>query len=195
MMNCFEARQDFVGFWQQRARGRTPPRVACASQGMLEVRPRISRLCADGADAPFRGRSRRPSPQSARRSHDAPQSMRQDVPHLDFPINMNGLRSADAQRAAEIVRRASVYRLADRRPSRRWREAAAGLSAVAAAVLLALLLGGRAVPVLRRRPGQFGFDFRDDCTAGHGFPRAADTHDSRGEQRPCRIVERAGSSW
>ncbi len=50
---------------------------------------------------------------------------------------MNGLRSADAQRAAEIVRRASVYRLADRRPSLRWREAAAGLSAVAAAVLLA----------------------------------------------------------
>jgi hypothetical protein len=60
----------------------------------------------------------------------------QEVGHPDLAFDVNGLRSADALRAAEILRRASVYRLADRRPLRPWRDAAAGLSAVAAAMLL-----------------------------------------------------------
>ena len=46
------------------------------------------------------------------------------APHIahgistNFHVNLNGVRSADTQRAAEIVQRASVYRLAERRPSR-----------------------------------------------------------------------------
>jgi hypothetical protein len=59
-----------------------------------------------------------------------------DVSHLELPGNLEGTRRADAHRAAEILRRASVYRLADRRPSHRLRDAAAGFSAMAAAALL-----------------------------------------------------------
>jgi hypothetical protein len=83
------------------------------------------------------GGSPKAEPSIGGAAHPSPQTMPQEVPHRDFPLDLNGLRSADTERAAEILRRASVYRLADRRPSRQWREAAAGLSAVAAAVLLA----------------------------------------------------------
>ena len=56
--------------------------------------------------------------------------------NIDRRIDMNGARRANAQRATEILHRASVYRIPQRRPMHQWREAAAALSAMAAAVLV-----------------------------------------------------------
>ena len=136
MMNCFEARRDFVGFWQSALEGERRRELLAHLKGCLKC-DRAFRAFALTAPMLHCGSAAAGQPSIGAASHDSPQTMPQDVPHLDFPIDMNGLRSADAHRAAEILRRASVYRLADRRPSLRWREAAAGLSAVAAAVLLA----------------------------------------------------------
>jgi hypothetical protein len=135
MMNCFEARQDFVGFWQSAFEGERRRELLAHLKECLKC-DRAFRAFALTAPMLHSGGAAKSEPAIGEASHEPPQSMRQDVPHLDFPIGMNGPRSADAHRAAEILRRASVYRLADRRPSRHWREAAAGLSAVAAAVLL-----------------------------------------------------------
>ncbi|MGA8567745.1 MAG: hypothetical protein WB580_08145 [Candidatus Binataceae bacterium] len=137
MMNCFEARQDFVGFWQSALDGERRRELLAHFKGCSKCDRafRAFALTAPMLHSGSGGAAAEPAIGAAARS--MPQSMPQDVPHLDIPINMNGLRSADPHRAAEILRRASVYRLADRRPSRDWREAAAGLSAVAAAVLLA----------------------------------------------------------
>jgi len=135
MMNCFEARQDFVGFWQSALEGERRRELLAHLKGCLKC-DRAFRAFALTAPMLHSGGVAKTEPSIGAAAHDAPQSMRQDAPHLGFPIDMNGLRRADAHRAAEILRRASVYRLADRRPSRHWREVAAGLSAVAAAVLL-----------------------------------------------------------
>jgi len=135
-MNCFEARQDFVGFWQQALEGERRRELLAHLKGCTKC-DRAFRAFALTAPMLHSGSAAAARPSISAAPHDLPQTKPQDIPHLDFSIDMNGLRSADAQRAAEIVRRASVYRLADRRPSLRWREAAAGLSAVAAAVLLA----------------------------------------------------------
>lgn len=135
-MNCFEARQDFVGFWQQALEGERRRELLAHLKGCSKC-DRAFRAFALTAPMLHSGGAAAARPSINAALHDLPQTKPQDIPHLDFSIDMNGLRSADAQRAAEIVRRASVYRLADRRPSLRWREAAAGLSAVAAAVLLA----------------------------------------------------------
>ncbi len=136
MMNCFEARQDFVGFWQRALEGERR-RELLAHLKRCSKCDRAFRAFALAAPMLHSGSAAAAQPSINAPAHDLPQTMPRDVPHLEFPIDMNGLRSADANRAAEILRRASVYQLADRRPSRRWREAAAGLSAVAAAVLLA----------------------------------------------------------
>jgi hypothetical protein len=135
-MNCFEARQDFVGFWQQALEGERRRELLAHLKGCSKC-DRAFRAFALTAPMLHSGGAAAARPSINAGPHDLPQTKPQDIPHLDFSIDMKGLRSADAQRAAEIVRRASVYRLADRRPSLRWREAAAGLSAVAAAVLLA----------------------------------------------------------
>jgi hypothetical protein len=135
MMNCFEARQDFVSFWRSALEGERRRELLAHLKGCLKC-DRAFRTFALTAPMLHSGGVAKTEPSIGAASHDAPQRMRQDGPHLGFPIEMNGLRRADAHRAAEILRRASVYRLADRRPSRHWRESAAGLSAVVAAVLL-----------------------------------------------------------
>lgn len=143
MMNCFEARQDFVGFWRgtldgERRRALLAHLKGCskcdrAFRAFALTAPLLhsgggATAAAGGIDATAHAA---PQDDSHTASHVAPRDSQ------GVPINMNGVRSADARRAAEILRRASVHRLAGRRPSRQWRDAAAGLSAVAAAVLLA----------------------------------------------------------
>jgi len=138
MMNCFEARQDFVGFWQGMLDGdqrrellthlRGCPKCDRAFRAFALTAPMLH---AKGAAADKAG--------IGAPSHTAPHVTPQVAENvqIDMPINMNGVRRADAHRAAEILRHASVYRLAGRRPSRPWRNAAAGLSTMAAAVMLA----------------------------------------------------------
>ncbi len=133
MMNCFEARQDFVGFWQgaldgERRRELLGHLKGCAKcdRAFRAFALTAPMLHAAGAWPDKAGIS---APHAAQ---NVPQSVRSDM-----PIDINGVRRADAHRAAEILRHASVYRLADSRQSHQWRNAAAGLSAAAAAVLLA----------------------------------------------------------
>jgi hypothetical protein len=134
-MNCFEARQDFVGFWQSALVGDRRHELrehlkGCAKcdRAFRSFALTAPMLHSTGALADEAGIST--MPQGAQ---IAPQTVSSNV----VPIDLNGVRRADTHRAAEILRRASVYRLAERRPSRSWRDAAAGFSAVAAAVLLA----------------------------------------------------------
>jgi hypothetical protein len=155
MMNCFEARQDFVSFWQSALDGERRRELLAHLKGCARC-DRAFRAFALTApmlhlrDAAVAGEDRISAP-----PHTAPQHVPRATPHavqnaspsglrnvsqnlpIDMPVNMSGVLRADAPRVAEILRRASVYRLAERRPARPWREAAAGLSAVAAAVLLA----------------------------------------------------------
>ena len=132
MMNCFETRQDFVGFWQrsldvERRRNLLAHLKGCAKcdRAFRAFALTAPMLHATSATAGVAGNG------ASHAAHQIPQNIR-----TEQPIDMNGVRRADAHRAAEILRQASVYRLADRRPSHQWR-AAAGLSAAAAAVLLA----------------------------------------------------------
>ena len=134
-MNCFEARQDFVGFWQSALDGDRRHELrehlkGCAKcdRAFRSFALTAPMLHSTGASADKSGIST--IPQGAQ---STPQMVSSDVVSID----MNGVRPADAHRSAEILRRASVYRLAERRPSHSWRDAAAGFSAVAAAVLLA----------------------------------------------------------
>ena len=131
MMNCFEARQDFVGFWQS-ALGDERRRNLLAH---LKGCPKCDRAFrAFALTAPMLHAGNGATAESARGA--TPAGGRFGVSHLELSGKLDGTRSADAHRAAEILRRASVYRLADRRPSHRLRDAAAGFSAMAAAALL-----------------------------------------------------------
>jgi hypothetical protein len=135
-MNCFEVRQDFVGFWQrtlddQRRRELLDHLKGCSKcdrsfRGFALTAPMLHSRSATAAASTSSAMIR-----AAREGLDISDASPQ-APHL----NMNGVRSADAQRAAEIVRRASLYRLAASRPSPAWRYAAAGFSAAAAAMML-----------------------------------------------------------
>lgn len=143
MMNCFEARQDFVGFWRGALDGERRRALLAHLNGCSKC-DRAFRAFALTAPM-LHSRSGATAAEGGidATAHAAPQDGSREAAHVaphasqSVPIDMNGVRSADARRAAEILRRASVHRLADRRPSRQWREAAVGLSAVAAAVLLA----------------------------------------------------------
>jgi hypothetical protein len=155
MMNCFEARQDFVGFWQsvldgERRRELLTHLKGCAKcdrafRAFALTAPmlHLTGVAADKAVADEGGILATPHGVSRDVPDIAPNiaaHVKQSAPlsaSITMPIEMGGVRRADAHRAAEILRRASVYRLAERRPSRPWRDAAAGLSAVAAAVLFA----------------------------------------------------------
>ncbi len=136
MMNCFETRQEFVSFWRG-ALDRERRRVLLAHLQGCSKCDRAFRTFA--LTAPML----HPKGEAVAASGDAaPQAvsrgMPQDLPQ-DLPIgmSMSGARRADATRAAEILRRASVCRLEPRRRVRQWRELAAGVSAVAAAALVA----------------------------------------------------------
>jgi hypothetical protein len=142
MMNCFEARQDFVSFWRgaldgERRRELLAHLMGCAKcdRALRTFALTAPMLHSGGAAAEEAASSATQQHASRDVLHIAPQVPR-SAP-AGTPIDLSGVRSADADRAVEILRRASVYRLVERRPRRAWRDAAAGLSAVAAAVLLA----------------------------------------------------------
>lgn len=142
MMNCFEARQDFVGFWRGALDGERRRELLAHLKGCSKCDRAFRAFALTAPMLHSKGEATLEAGISAP-PHTAPQDDQHLTPPVaqnapqNAPIDMNGVRRADAQRAAEILRRASVYRLAERRPSRQWRDAAAGLSAVAAAVLLA----------------------------------------------------------
>lgn len=143
MMNCFEARQDFVHFWQSALDGERRRDLLAHLKGCSKC-DRAFRAFAltapmlHSGSAAAAGFAARPT--SEKRSDAMPEEF--SLPEVgnpdlaDLAFDVHGLRNADARRAAEILRRASGYRLAASRSSRPWRDAAAGLSAVAAAVLL-----------------------------------------------------------
>jgi hypothetical protein len=149
MMNCFEARQDFASFWRHALGGERRRELL----GHLKECAKCDRAFrAFALTAPLLHASGGPRATAVELAgsatrHDSPRSAVQVPPQAaaqvppgartGAPINLDGVRSASADRAAEILRRASVYRLAERRPAPAWRAAAAACSAVAAAVLLA----------------------------------------------------------
>lgn len=121
MMNCFKARPLFVAFWR----------------GTLDTRRREELLAhlkgcskCDRAFRAFALTAPMLYPKGAETGVAAGGGSA-------APMDMSGRPRADASRAAEIMRRASVYRLQPRRAGGDWRGAIAAVSAVAAAVLLA----------------------------------------------------------
>ncbi len=139
MMNCFEARQDFVGFWQRSLDGERRRELLAHLAGCAKCDRAFRAFALTAPMLHSKGAVANEAVADADRI-SATRHVEQSTPRhasTRMPIEMNGMRRADARRAAEILERASVYRLAERRPSRQWRDAAAGLSAVAAAVLLA----------------------------------------------------------
>lgn len=143
MMNCFEARQDFVSFWRRALDGERRRELLAHLEGCSKC-DRAFRAFALTAPMLHAGGAAATAESALSATlRGTPRDLAQVAPHvprnapIGMTIDLNGVRSADADRAAEILRRASVYRLAERWPSRAWRDAAAGLSAVAAAVLLA----------------------------------------------------------
>ena len=130
-MNCFEARQDFVGFWQGTLGDERRGNLLAHLKGC----PKCDRAFrAFALTAPILHAGSGATAESARGA--TPTGSGLDFSRLELPGNIEGTRRADADRAAEILRRASVHRFADRRPSHRLRDAAAGFSAMAAAALL-----------------------------------------------------------
>lgn len=144
-MNCFEARQDFVGFWRRTLDEERRRALLAHLKGCLKCDRAFRAFALTAPMLHSGGGATAAEGEIGASAHAAPQDgspTASDVAPRNSqstPIDMNGVRSADARRAAEILRRASVHRLAGQRPLRQWRDAAAGLSAVAAAVLLAYL--------------------------------------------------------
>lgn len=130
-MNCFEARQDFVGFWQGTLGDERRRNLLAHLKGCSKCDRAFRAFALTAPMLHARGGA---TAQSARGA--TPEGGTLDVSRLQLPGNIDGTPRADAHRAAEILRRASVYRLADRRLSHRLRDAAAGFSAMAAAALL-----------------------------------------------------------
>jgi hypothetical protein len=133
MMNCFETRQEFVSFWRGALDGERRQNLLFH----LKECPKCDRAFrAFALTAPMLHARGEGTEATAGATPDrAPQNISKNI-SIDRPINLNGARRADAQRAAEILHRASVYRIAQRRPMHQWREAVAAFSAVAAAVLV-----------------------------------------------------------
>jgi hypothetical protein len=125
-MNCFQARQEFVGFWRgesdaERRRALLAHLAQCArcDKAFRAFALTAPMLHAHGEAAPAAetNRAAQASPAAA-------------------PVRLDALRRTDPRRTAEILRHASAWRRPAGVPNYHWREAAAGLSAVAAAVLL-----------------------------------------------------------
>lgn len=97
MMNCFEARQDFVSFWRSMLDGERRRALLAHLKGCSKC-DRAFRAFA--LTAPMLhsegGASAHAAPQdgSYTASHVAPRNSQ------SAPIDMNGVRSADARRAA-----------------------------------------------------------------------------------------------
>ena len=127
MMNCFETRKEFVSFWRGALDGERRQILLSHLKGC----PKCDRAFrAFALTAPMlHARGEAAEAIAGATPDSAPQN-------IDRLIDMKGTRHANAQRAAEILHRASVYRIPQRRPMHQWREAAAALSAVAAAVLV-----------------------------------------------------------
>ena len=125
-MNCFEARQEFVSFWRgeldaERRRLLLAHLAQCArcdkAFRAFALTAPLLHARAEAASATATNRGAPASPAAA-------------------PVRLDALRRTDPRRTAEILRHASAYRRTDGRSNYHWREAVAGLSAVAAAVLL-----------------------------------------------------------
>jgi hypothetical protein len=126
MMNCFETRKEFVSFWRGALDGERRQILLSHLKGC----PKCDRAFrAFALTAPMLHARGEAAEVTAGATSDSAQN-------IDRLIDMKGARRANAQRAAEILHRASVYRIAQRRPMHQWREAAAAFSAVAAAVLV-----------------------------------------------------------
>lgn len=125
-MNCFEARPQFVDLW----RGTLDPERRRALLAHLKECAKCDRgFRAFALTAPMlhpRGAAETAAGTAAPAGTTA-------TPPID-PVHAP---RTDAARAAEIIRRAAVYRLRPRSAPRTWSTVAGALSAVAAAMLLA----------------------------------------------------------
>ena len=127
-MNCFEVRQEFVGFWRDelgegRRRDLTAHLAQCArcNKAFRAFALTAPILHARGATA---SASAGLADRAAQTSPAAP------------PVQLDTVQRTDPRRTAEILRNASAYRRSAGRLNYHWREAAAGLSAIAAAMML-----------------------------------------------------------
>jgi hypothetical protein len=132
-MNCFVARKEFVSFWRGTLGGerRRDFMVHLKKCNRCDRAFRAFSLTApmlhSGHRAVQAGVSRPAAPAGFPAAAHKPTG--------DTPFAALSTRT-DAARSAEILRRASVHRLEDRRPKRKWSGAAAAVSAMAAAVLV-----------------------------------------------------------
>ena len=128
MMNCFETRKEFVSFWRGALDGERRQILLSHLKGCPKCDRAFRAFALTAPMLHARGEAAAEATAGA-----TPDSAPQNI---DRPIDISGARRANPQRAAEILHRASVYRIAQVRPMHQWREAAAALSAVAAAVLV-----------------------------------------------------------
>ena len=134
-MNCFGARKEFVAFWRgtlggEQRRDFVGHLKKCKKCGhAFRVFSLSAPMLYSGNRAVESGGSRPAAPASS------PAFSRRAA--ADAPFDAARTPRTDKIRSAEILLRASVYRLDDRRPKRTWSSAAAAVSAVAAAVLVA----------------------------------------------------------
>ena len=132
-MNCFVARKEFVSFWRGALGGerrrdfmmhlKKCKRCDRAFRAFSLTAPMLH----SGSRAVQAGVSRPSAPAAFPAAAHAPTR--------DMSFSAASGRT-DTARSAEILRRASVYRLDDRRAKRKWGGAAAAVSAMAAAVLV-----------------------------------------------------------
>ncbi len=119
-MNCFEARSEFVSFWHGALQAERRGDFLAHLRGCSKC-DRAFRAFALTAPMLY------PIEAAGETSEDS------------AAIDVSGGPRAGVARTAEILRRASVYRLSPRRREAGWRAVAGGLSAVAAAILVAYL--------------------------------------------------------
>jgi hypothetical protein len=133
-MNCFGARKEFVSFWRgtlggERRRDFLSHLKKCKKCDRAFRAFSLSAPMLYAGNRAVEGGASRPAPAAS-----SPSFAR--VAAADKFDAARAPRT-DKTRSAEILRRASVYRLDDRRPKRTWSSAAAAVSALAAAVLVA----------------------------------------------------------
>lgn len=124
-MNCFEARPQFVDFWR----------------GTLDAERRAALLahlkeCVK-CDRGFRAFALTAPMLHPHAVAGTPEQGTASANAADRPIDSSRAPRTDAARAAEIIRRAAVYKMEPRGAAQSWGAVAGALSAVAAAVLLA----------------------------------------------------------
>ena len=127
MMNCFETRKEFVSFWLGALDGERRQMLLSHLKGCPKCDRAFRAFALTAPMLHARGEAAEAT------GGGTPDRVSQNI---DRHIDVKGARRTDARRAAEILHRASVYPIERRRPIHQWREAAAALSAMAAAVLV-----------------------------------------------------------